>query len=282
MLNAIEDTAPPDGDGGTARSSTGCYAMSVNPSLGCDIFKQLVGSDWILLRERGAYNCVYDCLPQHADDVLWAIERMIDDAESKEAQENGAKLACLAAFKTSKAHALRDACVTAQLASLRKGAAAVYSRNWADADIGEECRKRLGTLLNDEDTEVRSEAAKFLRTLSDVQLREFSEFIGEWTQSKSLEEGADSAARALEKQPIANPELTLMVAERIIEAIGGELTDFRTRHGGITFSLTPAILNVYQQSIDQRVRNWAIDLFEKLEELECPEIRTAMEAVDRI
>ncbi len=258
------------------------YAVPAAPVCGFDLFKRLIGDDKVLLRERGAYNCIHAGLHRHAETVLWAIPHMMFDPGSEKAQENGAKLACLAAFNCPSASALRDACLASKHASRRKGAAAVYATNCTDADVGRECRQRLGPLMNDKDTEVREEATKFLRKLTDHDLREFSKFVMQWTKSKSLIDGADYAANTLEKHPTANPDLTLEVAARIIDGIGAELTNIQTRHGGITYYLTPAILNVYHRSLDEDIRSRAMDLFEKLEEMGCPEVRSAMDAVDRM
>jgi hypothetical protein len=257
------------------------YAMAANPLRACNLFRRLVGSDSVLLRERGAYDFIYHSLHRHAEEVLWAIESMLADQKSAKAREAGAKLACLAAFGFPAAERLRDSCLAGDV-SLRKGAAVVYATNMAAPTVGQECRERLRTLMNDDDHEVRDAAAEFWRRLEAADIRDLADFLWDWANTKSLDAGADYAARALEKHGTANPQLTLDIAFRLVEVLGAEITNFQTRHGMISYALTPAALNVYHRAQDPAVRGRAIDLFEKLEELGCPEVRGALEAVDRL
>ncbi len=206
---------------------------------------------------------------------------MVASTENENAREAGARLACLIAFRCSDAHSLRDECLCGDV-SLRKGAAAVYARNAADHQVGEECQQRLRRFFDDEDPEVRTEAASFLRHLSADDLRELGDLVREWSRSRSLDDGADAAAYMLQDHATANPALTLDLAARMVEMLGQEMADIRTRHGGMAHYLTPAILNVYHRSVDETHRSRAIDLFEALEELGCPEVNEALEVADRM
>ena len=257
------------------------YAMPANPPRACDLFRGLVGSDNVLLRERSAYDFIYHSLFRHADAVLWAIEAMLADQASNKAREAGAKLACLAAFEYPAAHRLRDSCLRGDV-PVRKGAAAIYAANFAEPVVGAQCRERLRTLMSDGDHEVRDEVAGFWHHLEAADMRDQEAFLREWAQSRAIDEGADEASRALEAHATVNPSLTLDVAQRIIEALGAEITNIQKRHGGISYSLTPAILNVYHRSLERAVRTHAIDLFERLEELGCPQVPEALEAIDRL
>ena len=235
----------------------------------------------MLLREDDTYRFVYHSLHRHAEEVLWAIEALIADPQSEKAREAGAKLACLAAFKSSAAEHLRDLCLAGDT-PLRKGAAVVYATNVTEPTVEKECRERLRTLMNDEDHTVRDAAADFWRHLKAADMRGLADFLRDWASTKSLDEGADDAARALEEHGAADPQLTLDIAWKLVEALGAEITSIQTRRGMISHALTPAILNIYHRSQDAAIRARAIDLFERLEELGCLEIRRALESVDRL
>jgi len=86
----------------------------------------------------------------------------------------------------------------------------------------------------------------------------------------------------LQQAPVVDPTLTLEVADRLIDLLGRETAKGQALHGMISYHLTPAILNVYHRSGDSEIRSRAMDLFEKLDELGCPEVRPAMESVDRL
>jgi len=257
------------------------YAIPADPSRACDLFRHLIGQNQLLLREQVAYDFVYYSLHRHADEVMWAIERMLADERSPQTREAGAKLACLAAFKCSEAAPLRDVCIKGDV-PVRKGAAVVYSANITEALVGKECRVRLPTFMNDEDVDVRKEATAFLRDLEASCIRELADFLRAWTQTKSLDEGAENAAYMLEQNPVVDLKLTLEISERLIDALGQEITDMQSRHGMISYHLTPAILNVYRVSTDAETRRKAIDLFEKLDELGYRGVYSAMESVDRL
>jgi hypothetical protein len=257
------------------------YAIPADPIRACDLFHQLIGENQELLREQGAFEFVYYSLHKHANEVIWAIKRMLADEKSLQTREAGAKLACLAAFKCLEAASLRDVCIKGDV-PMRKGAAAVYSANIMEALVGKECQERLPTFMNDEDVEVREEATAFLRNLEASYVRELADFLRAWTKTKSLDEGAKNAAHMLEQNPVVDLDLTLEISERLIDTSGQKITDMSSRHGMISYLLTPAILNVYHISTNTETRRKAIDLFEKLDELGCREVYSAMESVDRL
>jgi hypothetical protein len=257
------------------------YAIPADPSRACDLFRRLIGQDHQLLREQEAYEFVYNSLPRHANEVMWAIERMLADERSPKAREAGAKLACLAAFHYPEATHLRDTCIKGDI-PMRKGAAVIYSFNISEVHVGKECQRRLPMFMNDEDVEVRIESTAFLHDLEASRIRDLADFLRAWTQTKSLDEGAENVAYMLEQNPVVDQKLTLEISERLIDALGQEITNLQSRHGMISYHLTPAILNVYHHSTDTRTKRKAIDLFEKLEELGCRGVYSAMESIDRL
>ncbi len=257
------------------------YAIPADPNRSCDLFRLLIGENWLLLREQEAYNFIYSSLYKHANKVMWAIEKMLADERSPKTREAGAKLACLAAFRWPEAAPLRDACIKGDVPS-RKGAAAVYSANIRETQVGMECQERLRTFLNDDDVEVRKEATTFLRDLDATCIRELADFLRVWTQTKALSEGAEDAAYMLEQNPVVDKELTLEISDCLITALGQGKSDMQGRQGIVTYRLTPAILNVYHLSVDAEARRKAIDLFEKLDELGETGVYLVMESVDRL
>ena len=107
-------------------------------------------------------------------------------------------------------------------------------------------------------------------------------FVRQWSQTKSLEEGAENAAYMLEQHPIVDAKLTIDIAALLIDLPGKEIADVQGRHGMLSHHLTPAILNVYHGCNSAAIRRRAIDLFEKLGDLGCSEVPRAMESVDRL
>jgi len=257
------------------------YAIPADASRACALFRMLTERTPMLLREGGAYDFVYYSLRRAAREVLWAIETMLQARDDPLMQEHGAKLACLAAFTTPEAHVLRDTCLRGS-AALRSGAAVVYATNITDRKVGEECQKRLLPLMDDDNPKVREAAVSFIGELDRQGVTELRDLLLRWSKSKSIEEGADDCGRMLEKHPTADTELTLTLSERLVHVLGAEVANIQTRHGGISYELTPAILNVYQWISDCDDRRRAIDLLERLEELGCTEVTSALEAVDRL
>jgi hypothetical protein len=257
------------------------HALQGDPPRACSLFQRLVGQDLRLLREKGAYDFVYYSLHSHVNHTRWAIKSMLNDQEDPKARQSGARLACLAEFRDGPSRGLWDQCLSGDIA-MRKGAAEVCATNLMDEEIGGECQQHLRLLMNDDSPEVREAVASLFHHLDELGLQCQAGFLREWSRSESVMEGADDAARLLEQYPMADPLLTLDLAQRFIEAIGSPMTDFRTRHGSVSFHLVPAILNVYHQSLDQAIRNRAMDLFEQLEDLGCPDVGRAIEAVDRL
>lgn len=245
------------------------------------VFRALVGKSKEQLRQQGAYDFIYYSLPRHTERAFWAIKSMLADRVSNQAREAGAKLACLAALDNSAAGQWRDKALCGD-AAMRKGAAIVYAANITNSQVGKECQSRLELLMNDDDQNVRAAVATFPREIDGPRLWEVRAFMRRWVLSRSAEEGAEDVARLLEQHPLVDPQLTLDLAERFTALLSSPITETRTRHGTLSYHLVPAILNVYHRTTDTGERNRAMDLFERLEELGCPETQQALEAIDRI
>lgn len=258
------------------------YTITEDSDLACKLFKELIGDDLVLLGDQGAYNFIYyNCNNKHIVNLLWAVKAMINKNQYSETREAGAKLSCLAAFACSEAIALRDECINGDV-PLRKGAASIYSANLFNNKVGMECRKKLVAFFNDENLEVRNEASSFIKNLDGEEVKLVSDFLIIWSETKALSENGDHVSYMLENNPVSNPLLTLKLSEKILGVIGSEINNIQTRNGIIPYHLVPAVLNVYHRSFKSEIRKRAIDIFEKLEELECSEVKIAMESVDRM
>ncbi|MHB8095478.1 MAG: hypothetical protein ACYDH0_11120 [Candidatus Aminicenantales bacterium] len=257
------------------------YAIPADSIRACKLFRKLIGQDQPLLREQESYNFIYHILYKHAREVMWAIKEMLADEKNAKTREAGARLACLAAFMYSEAIPLRDTCIKGDI-PVRKGAATIYSANISETQVGIECQEKLRMFFNDDALDVREETITFLLNLDASFIREHKDFLRMWARTLSLCEGAENAAIMLERDPLADQNLTLDISEHLLNALGKKLADLFYRQGRISYHLVPAILNVYNMAASIDVRQKAIDLFEKLEELGCWEVYSAMESIDRV
>ncbi len=256
------------------------YVVKHDPPRVVPLLARLVGDDRDLLRDGGAYGVVRATLMLSCEDVVWAIEAMLEDAESAATREHGAILACLAAHYVAACNDLRERALHLDSAS-RKGAARYFARNAASPKVREECCRYLQPLFNDEEEAVREHASHFFEFVEEDEVLSMASLVRAWATSRSVGDQAVFAARFLEKYPCEDMELTLDVAAAIVGAVGRSACDIRLRQAVVPSSLVPAILAVCQRSSDPSVRNRCMDLFEAAEDLGWPDVSKVFQAADR-
>ena len=238
-----------------------------DPALGMSLFLSMVSSlsENRLLATPHVYFFIRDNLSDSFADLRPIIERMLRSSAPK-VPEVGARLACIAALRhEERAADLADEARRGN-ARHRLGVAQVASANITTPDYRDWCEARLVVLFNDEDEEVRREAASCFRKLRDKPLDRYKNLIMAFSDSKAYQEGAHSILSTLERSPRRLPGVTCMVCEKFFDRFSKEAKDIRT--GRIadtdTDTIVKLIFRTYQQHQDDEWTSRSLDLIDRL------------------
>ena len=233
-----------------------------DPALGMSLFRTMNLSEDRLLATHHVYHFVHGGLRDSFADMGPIVERMLRSSES-EVCEAGARLAGIAALEHESAAGLVDEALRGS-ARHRLGVAQVASAN---IDVPE-CRMRseatLTELFNDDDADVRREAASCFDQLWDEPLDRYSDLIAAFCDSRAYPEDSFSILHTLEKSLERLPGMTCVVCEKFLDRFADEARDIRTSRVGDAHTVAKLIFRTYQQHQNDEWTSRSLDLIDRL------------------
>lgn len=165
--------------------------------------------------------------------------------------------------------------VTEDAAEVRQGnavtrvaAASVYAMNANDPEVGGMCREYLSGFFDDDEDEVRSNAANCLHALSgDADLDAHQDFIDSYIESQAFPHALYSLLQWIEESTSILPDVVLNTAEKFIQSCGDRtnLSDMVHQDTAMTAKL---VLRVYsQKAADVEIRRRCLDVIDDMEKL---------------
>ena len=245
------------------------------------IFENVVVGYPALLGVSHVEKFLYHSFRRHFSKVGSFIKSMLV-SDHEEVRQTGARLSCLSAFTRSEANDLAHQALNGDEA-MRRGAAQVYARNLGLSEHAAVCRKQLLVLMSDPDDQVRREVGRCFEYLRPEDLGAVREFIEAFLDSPALLDGAEHLLRYVKPLIIEEHDLALEVTSRILDAAGGEVTDFRSSRALLEADLVALPLTVYTHTCttDAATSSRAMDLFERLLVLGSHAAGQALEDWDR-
>ena len=202
------------------------------------------------------YGCFADLRP--------IIERMLRSS-ALEVCEVGARQASIAALiHKERAVDLADEAIQGN-ARHRLGVAQVASDYIAVSEYRDWCETRLAVLFNDDDEDVRREAASCFRSLRGKALDRYENLIVAFSDSKAYQEDSYSILSALEESLKPLPGVTCMICEKFFDRFSDEAKDIRTGRSADTYTIPKLIFRTYQQhQNDDKWASRSLDLIDRL------------------
>lgn len=231
-------------------------------SLALALFARMNRADDRLLATVHVYDLIRSLLREHFDELRPVIERMLRSGDPTVAQ-SGARLAGLAALHHQQAADLDREAATGS-APQRRGIAEVAAANVAVEDYRGWCEEHLNAFFNDEDKEVRKEAASCFRQLRDESLEQYEPLILAFTDSISYRDDSMSILYLLENSLRRLPGITCVVCEKFLERFSDEARDVRTTRMGDAHTVTQLVFRTYHQHQDDDWTTRALDLIDRL------------------
>jgi len=226
------------------------------------IFERALEGHPALLQSPLTHRFLYWIYRSHFSQVRSLIEQLLTDEDSATRQA-GARLVCLAAFDVPEALPWAERALQGD-AAMRLGAAQVYARNLEHPKREAVCQERLLRLMHDTDDQVRAEVGRCFQFLRPEHLIRLRPLIEQFVTSPALAAGADHLVTYLAPLTLESPDLTLDVAERILEVFGNDMVDIRKAAAVVERDVVQIPLLVYRNTLDPAEQSRAMDLFDRL------------------
>ena len=250
-----------------------------DPQLGVSLFQQMNLPVDSLLVTPEVYSFIRARIFTDFPALKTIIERMLRSAEP-DVCTKGARLACLAELGGKRASSLVDVAVHGS-ANHRLGVAEVASANIGDSAFRAWCEPRLAALFNDEDQEVRRQAASCFDELDDEALEEYEDLIGTFCGSRAFHTGSSALLRALKSTRKRLPGMTCTVCEQYLDHFVAETRDISPSQAANSPRVAKLIFRTYQQHQHDEWTERALELVDRLC-LEVPyEAQSQFEQFDR-
>jgi hypothetical protein len=230
-----------------------------------DLFKRLVDADDKLLLTRYVDQFIARALRHHADDLRPLLERMLR-AKIDKVREAGGRLACLARLHHSRFEDLSEAAITGDVAT-RLGAAEVARHNITHPDCRPWCEATLRRLFNDEDENVRRQAANcfwYLWQQPDVPLTDYEDLIGSFLDSRAFADDPSYLLHTLDDTRQRVPNIILDVCDRFITKCTEKARDIRTSMAADETTIGKLVFRAYAQLEALPLRTRALDLIDRM------------------
>jgi hypothetical protein len=140
------------------------------------------------------------------------------ETAAKEAVSVTARLICLAAFDNDVARGDAER-VRSGTSLARRAAAEVYAANVENSAIRIECETWLPTFFIDPDEAVRAAAAQLFRNIGADAIGQFRTLVEAYVESPAFPSNHDSLLPELDESGWQVPEVTLRVAERVVDCV---------------------------------------------------------------
>ena len=238
-------------------------------AFGVSLFLRMNLSEDRLLGTSDVYEFIRGGLRESFSELRPMVERMIGSS-IPEVCEAGGRLGSLAALQHDGAtdlvdEALRGGGHQPECASrLRLGVAQVASANIAVPEFRAWSETALIELFNDDDADVRREAASCFRHFGKEAPEIYGDLIGAFCESRAYQEDSFSVLHMLDTSLGRLPGMTCVVCEKFLDRFAGEGRDIRSRRFGDADTVAKIIFRTYQQHQGDEWTSRSLDLIDRL------------------
>ena len=233
-----------------------------DPALGMLLFRDMNLSEERLLATRDVVGFVRDGLRDSFAELRSLLERMLRSSEP-EVCEAGARLASLALLMDQGAADIVDEALHGG-ARHRLGVAQVASANIATPECRRWSEETLVVLFDDDDSDVRGEAASCFHQLKNDVLKTYGDLIAAFCDSRAFQEDSFWILHTLEESLGRLPGTTCLVCEKFLDRFADEARDIRTHRAADMFTVAKLIFRTYQQHQNDEWTSRSLNLIDYL------------------
>jgi hypothetical protein len=238
------------------------YLFQHDSALAIGLFNKLVDTGDELLCTRYAEDFIHYATYRHFNSLKTAIERMLD-SQIGEVAAAGARQACIASLTHKEAVELARRSLQGTEPH-RYGAAQIYSANLDKADLRSTCENALMVLFKDESEKVREKAASCFYKLTNTDIMEYPELIGDFINSKSFESNHRVLFMALENSKLELSELVIEACTKFLDNAGRNASGIATSEALTASKAGKIIIRLYSQSRSESIRARCLDVIDRM------------------
>ena len=249
-------------------SVTSCVAGTLRAvayrdrELGMSLFLSMNLPEDRLLATHHVYEFIRDRLRDNFAELRSVLERMLRSSEL-EVCEAGARLASLAFLMDHNAADLVGEALHGD-ARHRFGVAQVASAKIAMPECRRWSEETLVVLFDDDDSDVRNEAASCFRQLKNDVLDTYGDLIAAFCDSSAFQEDSFWILHTLEESLGRLPGTTCLVCEKFLDRFADEARDIRTHRAGDTPTVATLVFRTYQQHQNDEWTGRSLNLIDLL------------------
>ncbi|MBD2694937.1 ATP-binding protein [Anabaena catenula] len=252
--------------------------LNYDRDLSVNLFLKLCETEDELLGTSPIERFLYYALHTHFQQLAPILERMIV-SDLPEVVKAGARQACLSSLIIEEAHSFVDRCLSGTKIH-RIAAAEIFVANLKISHHRQFCENSLIQLFNDNDEQVRKEAAKCFFRFEGEELGAYFTLIEAFVNSRAFETDCNHLIDALKETTAKLPETVYQVCEKFVNSIG-LAADIHTRNFGNVSEISELLIRLYSQNKDKSLRSRCLDLIDILLEVEAYEITQALQEFER-
>lgn len=233
-----------------------------NPAEAASLFCKMKTPNERLLATLHVCNLLKMLLSGSFHQVEPVVKKMICSGE-KEVSEQGAILAGIAMLRGQGARHLVNTCMRSG-APQRLGIAKVASSNICSKKYREWCENYLIQLFEDDDSDVRREAASCFLKMQSEPLEEYESLIDSFSTSRAFDDDSWSIFYLLEESRQKLPGMTCRLCERYLERFSDEVYDMTNARARDPHLLMKLVFRTYQQHQENKWGIRALNLIDRL------------------
>ncbi len=254
------------------------YVTKLDKDYSVKIFQKAIKDHPELLENRVSYNFIHYALNHNTSDMFQYIE-FLSQGKSEESHEVAGRLATITYLINNKYDDLYLRCIEGD-SHTRKGVTAVFARNVDQPKLLSICIDGLSKLMYDKEKSIREQVGQVFEYLPPPD-GNVQHFINNFLNSEMLEESARYCMSYAEKIQFGYPQISLLIAEKIIEKFNKDVVDFQKAAGLLDDNLVNLAVSIQTHNDDIKIKARAMDLFEQVMDLGSHYAQKVLEQVDR-
>ncbi|WP_244930362.1 hypothetical protein [Nocardioides sp. W7] len=241
-------------------------------------FERLIEAEDVLLASGLVQQLMLYIGNVNPDAIDPVIARMLA-SDNHEAREAGGALAAFASLEWSRPELMAQALAADEW--VRRGAADVAAGRVDRTSNSQLATAALLELMNDNNEDVRKEAAGVAAHLRDLPLRPYAQLLIALIESPAYDQATPQLLITLQHAPDKVDDLVLRAARRFLEIFGDEAADIRHGAAGDARYISELVVRGLAQSRDRSHRAALLDVLDRLLELGVYGIGDAISKAER-
>ena len=235
--------------------------LKYDREIAVELFQKLCETEDALLATHHVEKFLYYALPTHFQRLSKILERMLLSS-LPDVVRTGARQACLIALTREEARPFAERCISGTKEQ-RFGASQIFSANLLSAQFRSYCENTLIRLFNDQNEDVRTEAATCFQGFKEKQFGDHISLAEAFIQSEAFKTKPRFFIEALKETTAKLPAITCNVCEHFVHVMESVPPDKRP-DSLVTDTISQLLFRLYSQNNDEEMRARCLAMIDRM------------------